>query len=640
MEDPTFRSAVDRHPELLIDLILQLCRGLGHLHSRDFYHCDIAPKNIFLRGRLPEAELIIGDLGVGRTLPQELGDTADTTIFLAGTRAYSPSEVVERMNTDITLAELRRFQPHWDIYAAAKTSMELIQQLGGTPDRRPAWLDALTVTLSDAMAGKRFTTTDELAKRVHLLHPAQYTIFEVKELIENERDSKNWLLPIGGVTTSQRIRALTYHPALLRLKHVPQLMMMSKVYHSGNHTRYEHSLGTYQNARHYLLALLNDDSFLSYFSPELVELALIAALLSNVTRFPLSIVVHEIHSSDRSLFPEFSRREMYSLVNKQYAAPSLEEAISDVFPGLNLLQLAELLTSGPSSRPDPAIRFIHFLLNSSIDARVIDYLRRDSLHLGISKGDPLDLSDLLPHIAFRNGQLVIRSTGLTEVEHIIALRYWLYNRVYWNRPNRTLFAMLKFVLWSLHRRVPSFPSHLRERVLASTEEELLNFLCTEAKEACLTDVAEPCSFLLGERPTLYKELLQFNRAEGDAMAETLCENFARLDINAQMSLQEQLNQWLVAEYCLPAERVHILFDLPLESGRPKLGEDINVIGYGGDPRPLVKLSGIVDGVRKGVRDHLQRLRVFIHPETQDQLVRTSPNGKLESEVRYFMESLA
>ena len=50
------------------DLLMQLTYGLNYLHKLGFYHCDIAPKNIFLRKYDDYTQLVIGDLGAGITI--------------------------------------------------------------------------------------------------------------------------------------------------------------------------------------------------------------------------------------------------------------------------------------------------------------------------------------------------------------------------------------------------------------------------------------------------------------------------------------------------------------------------------------------------------------------------------------------
>ena len=616
-------DAIKESPSILIDLILQLSRGVSYLHSRNFYHCDLAPKNIFLRRSGANYQLVVGDLGIGRTIPPGGTKEYAGTFFLAGTREYCPEDVQARLNSDVPIALLSKLQPYWDLFAVAKTAQELVATCERLWRLRPAWFGALKSTLVDVVNRSRIHTIEQLRRRVHWLHPTQHTTWEVPELSDTAPGVHRSLLPIESAALSPRIRHLTHHPAILRLKRVPQLMMGSRIFHGGSHNRYEHTLGTYQNTRRYLVALLEDDEFLAKFSPEYAELALVAAVLSSATRFPIAPIIHELHNKDRSTFPQFSRKHILDeLLNVGPTAKdgvTLSEMLECQFPHLNRNQLVQLLTGGRLRQPDHGFRFVTFLLNSSIDARVTDYLRRDSHHLGISRGDPLDLQELLPHIRFRNGQIAVTSAGMTVVEDIVSQRYWLFQRIYWNRPNRGMIAMLRHVLHRLNTTRPKFAERLRQIVLKSSENGILDFLDDEAKKSGLPEVMELCQCLRAIRVDIYDEFFQFNRAEGDANARVICDSFAKLNLGEIDELQNRLSTYLRKELKIERGREHVLVDLPVEYGSMKLGEDINVETRRRELKSLTKLSGIVHGVQTAFIEHTQRLRIFVHPETSKAL---------------------
>ena len=637
LADETFRQQLRQQPYILIDILLQICRGVSHLHARNFFHCDIAPKNIFLQGEGPEYQVVIGDLGTGRTIKEPIRDDEEPT-FIAGTVAYCPKEVRELINNEIPFRDFSRLQPYWDIFAVANTAIDLISSVEHKEITHPAWLSALKLSVINAIKSvEAFKTIKDLEHRVRLLHPMQHTIWEVQELSENSPKAIRELLPIEPVSTSSRIRKLIRHPALVRLKRVPQLMMATKMLYSGNHDRYEHSLGVYQSTRRYLLALLNDDEFLSFFEPNYIELALVGSLLSNLTRFPFSSMLHEVHTKDRSLFDEFTRANIFDeLLDGFGDEKSLGSLIEQYFPNVDKSKLKDVLTTGHLPHQDPGIRFIKQLFNSSINVRGMDYLRRDSHHVGIFRGDVLDLGDLLPHIRFKNHELIIRATGLTVIEQVITLRYWLLIRVYWNRPNRTVIAMIRAIILSL-RGLEGFQANLRKKILSSSEEELLEFFEAEAQRAGMLDVQEICKFLLRGRPHLYMELLQFNRAEGDANARMLCERYEGLSLPDSEKLHKDLNELLIETFKLKPDRIHVLLDVPMEYGPRKLGEDLNIETYNGEITAVTKLSGIIEGAQKGFTEHIQRLRVFIHPDTYA-LFNTNMD-LLIKEVREFLVQL-
>ena len=255
-----------------------------------------------------DCALILGDLGIGRTISDD--DIESDENLLTGTKDYSPEDVRSCINTRIPLRVFCSFQPRWDLYAVAKTAIDLINAVVDL-NSLPGYLKAVIKTLQNVQGDQCPLSIDDLTEGIRILHPTQHTIWEVPELSENSPDTKRWLSPIDSVPVSKRIQPIANHPALRRLKSVPQLVMASRLFSAGNHDRYEHSLGVYQTMREYMVTLLGDENFLCFFTPRDVELALVASLLSNITRFPFSTIIHEVHSADCSLFSSFSRGQIF-----------------------------------------------------------------------------------------------------------------------------------------------------------------------------------------------------------------------------------------------------------------------------------------------------------------------------------------
>jgi HD superfamily phosphohydrolase len=614
IEQNKIRELLMDNLELTVDLILQIIHGIDYLHRRNFYHCDIATKNIFLRIVDNYRSIVIGDLGIGRTVTPNDPELDTKKVFVAGTRDYCPPEVQAVLNTEISLRQFARLQPQWDIFALIKCSMELAESVNKQFDGKISWLNGLTQLLTESIRKPRFSDLKSLEDWIAWFHPRQRMIGGVPELSDNFSGRLIILLPVESVTASQRIRALYHHKALLRLKHVPQLVMSSAVFPSANHTRYEHSLGTYQTMRRYLIALIEDDAFLSIFSPSTCELALICALLSNLTRFPFSTIVHELHTPGEGLFQTFSR---YHILNELFEwddekSGRFSKCLEANFPHVDIESVKGILTNEISGN-NLSERLIYFMLNSSLDARVIDYIRRDSLHLGISHADTIDLGDLFNHICIHETQLVIRSTGLSTVEQLISLRYWLFNRVYWNNPNRSLISMLRYVIYLLLRNDDTFENKFRQIALVKSQEEILQFFKAHSQERNLRNCVQICDLLLQDRPIVFKECFQINRSESEAQGSLICDRASQLKIGALISLQDELNTIISKSLSIDPSNTNILIDIPIEVGKQKFGEDINVLTHSNHLVRLETLSGIVAGAKRGFSEHLQRFRVFMSP---------------------------
>ena len=67
--------------------------------------------------------------------------------------------------------------------------------------------------------------------------------------------------PEIDVPLTPRVRQLVDSAEFRRLAHISQLGLVSLVYPAANHSRFEHSLGVYRNALHFLNRLAQDERF-------------------------------------------------------------------------------------------------------------------------------------------------------------------------------------------------------------------------------------------------------------------------------------------------------------------------------------------------------------------------------------------
>lgn len=619
------REVLSMNPTRLLEMLIEIGTGLAYLHSQQFAHCDLAPKNVFVRGT--DYKPIIGDLGVGRSLQSASGQ-----IFVAGSRAYMPTEAAQYLYKKIDRETFRGLQPHWDLYGFAKTGLFLMEAL--QPKRNPPWWIPLSRALNDCATRKRYHHADALLDRLKWLLPVHREMGAVPELSSSLSGRMRKLMPVTALVTSRRIRKLIQHPALLRLTKVPQLLLSHTVYPSGNHTRYEHSLGVLETMRQYLVSLLDQEEFLEHLTASKIETALICAALSNVTRFPLYHVVDEVSHALPARFAEFSKehllREALSITDTK--GRSLINVISENFPSVRIDNVIDILIDRRTSFTDED-HLIHSLLNCSLDARVVDFLRRDSHHLGLA-GENFQLDELLPFLTIRNHRLALKALGMSVAEHIISLRYWMFSRVYWSSPNRSFVAMARHLILSLAPR-RGFVERLRKTIFHVTEDEMLRFLQKEANRT-----RDPATKDLGEllcrapQETFWlvfgassKESPEFGVIVEKVSKMTLVE-LENFRVQLTNSLTPILTRTLEKELSihngdnvvdearrLMGTKIPLLLDLPVEpGGGSKLGDDILGIPEMGSPAMLKHLSGIVGGVNDSFVGYLRRFRVMLHPD--------------------------
>jgi serine/threonine protein kinase len=97
-------------PDRAVDLVLQVCAGLGHAHAAGLVHRDIKPQNLLVR---PDDTVKIADFGIARPLDATQLTLAGTIL---GTAAYLAPE--QALGEPVTAAA--------DIYSLGAVTYELL----------------------------------------------------------------------------------------------------------------------------------------------------------------------------------------------------------------------------------------------------------------------------------------------------------------------------------------------------------------------------------------------------------------------------------------------------------------------------------------------------------------------------------
>lgn len=215
--------------------------------------------------------------------------------------------------------------------------------------------------------------------------------------------------PIHGfIVLNDWERAIISEPAFQRLRRIRQLAWTDRVYPGAMHTRFEHSLGVmhtatlmYDTIRERSREIL--ESEFMYNSAGLDrdrQLVRLAALLHDVGHGPFS------HASEDLLPPSEVAEARYT--HEQYSAAIVRLQLRDVIDnhphnnanyGFKADDVASLLEG--SSKARQAL-FWRDLIDGQLDADRMDYLLRDSYHVGVQYGQ-FDLNRLIQTIEAISG---------------------------------------------------------------------------------------------------------------------------------------------------------------------------------------------------------------------------------------------
>jgi HD superfamily phosphohydrolase len=247
----------------------------------------------------------------------------------------------------------------------------------------------------------------------------------------------------GFVPFNDWEREIISQPAFQRLRRIRQLAWTDLVYPGAMHTRFEHSLGVMHTAT------LLYDSIVQKSRDVLEEqhaytveglqrdrqLVRLAALLHDVGHSPFS------HSSE-DLFPKrdggndrFAHEDYSAAIVRTELLSSIENHPLSQNTELSAEKIAALIEGSAGAKRS---LFWRGLISGHLDADRVDYLLRDSHHIGVHYGR-FDFRRLISSaIAIRgegkeSPRLGIEEGGWHAAEALVLARYFMFTQVYFHK---------------------------------------------------------------------------------------------------------------------------------------------------------------------------------------------------------------
>lgn len=239
--------------------------------------------------------------------------------------------------------------------------------------------------------------------------------------------------------------ALVGTPEFQRLWGVRQTGFAHLVFPGANHTRLEHSLGTFWVAGQMAsrLGLSAADSARVAAGALLHDLG--HGPFSHTLDSPMQEVLgfgHETLSRSRiegnEPDPPWGRAEIPAVLERYRLRPR---------------DVADLIDPRRRPRGPPLLRQV---LHGAIDADRIDYLQRDAYFTGVGHG-AIDAVRLLDTVRAADGRLVFAEKGRSAVEGFLVGRALMYSSVYFHKTVRAAEMMAQAAV----ERLPGYPDSAR-----------------------------------------------------------------------------------------------------------------------------------------------------------------------------------
>ena len=212
-----------------------------------------------------------------------------------------------------------------------------------------------------------------------------------------------------------------------RLRRIHQLGGTHQVFASAEHSRFTHSLGTFENARRIVEEVEDVKNLLS--EEDKVKV-MCAALLHDVGHGPFSHAFESIHPINHELYS-------IQIIEGDSEVSSILREIDETFP----YQVASIINK---THPN---NLLSQIVSSQIDADRMDYLLRDAYFTGTPYGY-FDIERILRVMKVTNNLITFKLSGVSALENYVMGRYHMYNQVYYH-PTSISYEII--VLKFLHR---------------------------------------------------------------------------------------------------------------------------------------------------------------------------------------------
>jgi HD superfamily phosphohydrolase len=667
-----------------LSVIAQLLDALDYLHGEGIMHSDVKTQNILVRRYGSDVSSTLMDLGVAKVVQPPRGAPANAVVaelnqrvvahgasageledvtYFVSTPRITRDEWKARLNRTLTREELVEMFPGHDLYAVGVLLRETV---GGKLKQRlrrdlsESGLAAV-LTIRDGLLApresERYRSIAALREDWDKLDPGYLAPLRIPELGVGSSAATSLATPGGRVSISHRTQTLIGHPLFQRLRSIPQLELASLVYPGATHTRFLHSVSTFDMARRFLSHLLNDPAFRLLVSRAEVEATLLWALVHDVGHYPLShmwedFAEEELLQAEDPDLPTRARTVptdddlMWAFVSpgdvdpafKSFASVIEDELASRVFPkGPTLAALIEDLFESttldalrrlrqPSTLSESVLAGV---MTSQIDADKVAYLIDDSRLTGVRYGLGIDVDALLGALRaplpadVEPGvpTLAIADKGLTAAESVMLARYWMIRRVYWHHANRATIAMTKYVIRRLVQGGLLTPEAYLRETLFATAPEALSMLSIRYQAAASAGAfgsggaRDPLIGLTNGQRLLYKRLVTIPRGPEES-DERLYEKLSQRPAASIAGLADEIGakvQQIVGRSnpVLPGD---VILDIPTK--RREVARQTTLVYLQRDDahgRPLESVSPVVGGLKAEFDAHAKKARVYVHP---------------------------
>lgn len=414
------------------------------------------------------------------------------------------------------------------------------------------------------------------------------------------------------VPLTSRVAEVIDHPMFQRLRRVRQLGPTHLVYPGAVHTRFEHSIGAYGNVRAFVRALLRTPAFADAATEADILVALAAGLLHDVGHYPFAHSLEALHYKGRDTprHEDLAAPILRGEVGAQRGARPLADVLSWRW-GIDPERVIRLLTVPRRELVRPMDRVLQSIVSGAIDADKMDYLERDSTHLGVPYGKNYDRDRLIGSLTLDEAEegLAIWAKGKVSAEVFVFCRYTMFSEAYWHHTVRAASAMVEAALADHVARVRPEQPALVEALLSLGDDALLDPVRADAPMG--STAAHLLAGLTGDRRRLHKRIATFSRVYAEDDKQRAYDRLYGMDAEAAADMVDRVRGRIERLLGHPVHPSAVLIDIPPRDKDRLESIPVRFPSVRGRAQyPLHELSGIVAGVAGDFVRVVKKIRVY------------------------------
>lgn len=439
-----------------------------------------------------------------------------------------------------------------------------------------------------------------------------------------------------NILMSRRVQEVIDHPAFQRLRRVRQLGPTHLVYPGAVHTRFEHSLGVYSCVQMCLNALLRTSAFAQSMTEEDLLTVLAAGLLHDIGHYPFAHSLEALHLKGRDtprhedVGARIIRGEFAHLFGAAWRGATPSPTIADLLRRqwrVDPERVINLCTGKLGEAATASDRILRSIISGAIDADKMDYLERDSHHMGVPYGRNYDRGRLLSSLTLNRQEdgIAIRAKGKVPAEMFVFARYTMFSEAYWHHTVRAASAMIEAAMAAFHSRGAVAKDAFLTQLLTHDDERLLDWIREQTPPTSATHYLS--AGLTQHRRHLYKRIATFSRVYAEARKQEAYARIYQMDAPQIYALTDRIRVRLSARVGRPLHPADILIDTPpRDKDRLETIEIVYPDASGRRHYPLHELSRVVAGIQDDFMMVVKKIRVFVEPGLAADLAQSAPTG--------------